>query len=78
MAINGKQVKNQILTDLLSWLWLGKVGRAIKVLQDVSQDQIKNTKELKALKNLWVIVRALAMESRGVLTPCQEKDIETS
>ena len=43
MAISGKQVKNQILTDLLSWLWLGKVHRAIKVLQDVSQDQIKNT-----------------------------------
>ena len=40
MAIQGKQVKNQILTDLLSWLWLGKVHRAIKVLQDVSQDQI--------------------------------------
>jgi len=51
MAISGKQVKNQILTDLLSWLWLGKVHRAIKVLQDVSQDQIKNTKELHNLIN---------------------------
>ena len=30
MAINGKQVKNQILTELLAWLWLGKVERAIK------------------------------------------------
>ncbi|HET9433096.1 MAG TPA: hypothetical protein VFO37_05030, partial [Chitinophagaceae bacterium] len=28
MAINGKQVKNQILIELLAWLWLGKVGRA--------------------------------------------------
>jgi hypothetical protein len=51
MAINGKQVKNQILTELLAWLWLGKVGRAIKVLQDLSQDQIKNTKELHNLIN---------------------------
>jgi hypothetical protein len=46
MAINGKQVKNQILTELLTWLWLGKVERAIKLLQDVSQDQMKNKKEL--------------------------------
>jgi hypothetical protein len=51
MAINGKQVKNQILTALLAWLWLGKVHRAIKVLQDLSQDQIKNNKELKNLIN---------------------------
>lgn len=51
MAIKGKQVKNQILTELLAWLWLGKVHRAIKVLQDVSQDQIKNTKELHNLIN---------------------------
>jgi hypothetical protein len=49
MAINGKQVKNQILTDLLSCLWLGKVHMAIKVLQDGSQDQIKKTKELHNL-----------------------------
>src|SRR5204863_8298901 len=51
MAISGKQVKNQILTELLAWLWLGKVHRAIKVLQDVSLDQIKNTKELHNLIN---------------------------
>src|SRR5947207_11713051 len=51
MAIKGKQIKNQILTEVLAWLWLGKVHRAIKVLQNVSQDQIKNTKELHNLIN---------------------------
>jgi hypothetical protein len=51
MAIQGKQVKNQILTELLAWLWLGKVHRAIKILQGLSQDQIKNTKELHNLIN---------------------------
>jgi hypothetical protein len=51
MAINGKQVKNQVLTEVLAWLWLGKVERAIKMLQDLSQDQIKNTKELHNLIN---------------------------
>jgi len=51
MAINGKQVKNRILTELLAWLWLGKVERAIKLLREVSQESIKNQKELRNLTN---------------------------
>jgi len=51
MAINGKQIKNQILTELLAWLWLGKVHRAIKLLREVSQESIKNHKELHNLIN---------------------------
>ncbi len=51
MAINGKQIKNQILTELLAWLWLGKVHRAIKLLREVSQESIKNQKELHNLIN---------------------------
>jgi hypothetical protein len=35
MAIKGKEVKNQTLTEVLAWLWLGKVERAIKVLSDL-------------------------------------------
>src|SRR5437762_1171519 len=49
MAISGKQVKNQILTELLAWLWLGKAERAIKLLRDVRQETIKNQKELNNL-----------------------------
>src|SRR5947207_14408298 len=49
MAISGKQVKNQILAELLTWLWLGKVERAIKLLQELSQESIKNHKEFKNL-----------------------------
>jgi hypothetical protein len=51
MAISGKAVKNRILTELLAWLWLGKVARAIKLLQEVSQESIKNQKELRNLIN---------------------------
>lgn len=51
MAINGKKVKNQLLTELLAWLWLGKVQKAIQILQDVSQEKMKNTKELNNLIN---------------------------
>jgi hypothetical protein len=42
MAINGKQIKNQILTELLVWLWLGKVDEAICLLRDLKADHIKN------------------------------------
>jgi len=42
MAINGKQVKNQVLTELLAWLWLGKVEKAIKVLSGLKAETIKN------------------------------------
>src|SRR5258708_22573082 len=42
MAIKGKQVKNQMLTEVLAWLWLGKVERAIKSLTDLKEDTIKN------------------------------------
>jgi len=45
MAISGKQIKNQTLTDMLAWLWLGKVDRAIEVLSNLQEDAIKNAKE---------------------------------
>src|SRR5437588_8760497 len=53
MAINGKQVKQQILTELLAWLWLGKVERAVQVLREVSEERIKNRKELDNLINYF-------------------------
>ena len=49
MAINGKQVKNQLLTELLAWLWLGKVERAVQLLREVSEETIKKRKELENL-----------------------------
>src|SRR5205823_1454781 len=38
MAIKGKQVKNETLTCVLAWLWLGKVDQAMKVLSDLKPD----------------------------------------
>jgi hypothetical protein len=51
MAISGKEAKKQILTALLAQLWLGKVDQAMKFLQEISQDMIKNQKELDNLIN---------------------------
>jgi hypothetical protein len=45
MAIKGKQTKNSILSEMLAWLWLGNVDRAVKVLSDLKEDTIKNTAE---------------------------------
>lgn len=53
MAISGKQVKQQTLSELLAWLWLGKVERAVQVLRDLSEDTIKNKKELENLINYF-------------------------
>ena len=53
MAMNGKQVKNQTLTELLAWLWLGKVDQAVQVLRDIQEDRIKNKKELENLINYF-------------------------
>ena len=49
MALNGKQVRNQVLVSLLARLWLGKVDMAIQFLRDLSENKIKNTKELERL-----------------------------
>ncbi len=53
MAINGKQIKNQLLGELLAWLWLGKVDMAMKILRNVKEDAIKNKKELENLINYF-------------------------
>ena len=49
MAINGKHIKNQILTELLALLWLGKVDQAIDLLRDVKADHIKNAMQRDTL-----------------------------
>lgn len=51
MAISGKEAKKQILTALLARLWLGKVDQAMRLLQEMSKDMIKNQKELDNLVN---------------------------
>jgi hypothetical protein len=45
MAIKGKQIKNSVLSEILAWLWLGKVDRAVKVLSDLKEDALKNANE---------------------------------
>jgi hypothetical protein len=51
MAINGKQIKDQLLAELLAWLWLGKVEQAVQVLSTLTEDKIKNKKQLENFIN---------------------------
>jgi hypothetical protein len=53
MAISGKEAKKQLLAALLARLWLGKVDQAIKLLQEVNPESIKNQKELDNLMNYF-------------------------
>ena len=45
MAIKGKQIKNSILSEVLAWLWLGKIDRAVNVLSNLKEDALKNATE---------------------------------
>ena len=49
MVIKGKFVKAIVLTTLLSYLWLGKVDKAIEYLRNLDMNSIKNEKKLNEL-----------------------------
>jgi hypothetical protein len=53
MAIMGKQIKEQLLPELLAWLGLGKVERAVQLLREARPETIKNRKELDNLINYF-------------------------
>ena len=49
MALKGRNIRNQILEQLIPLLWLGCVDRAIALLQTIETDQIKNQSPLDDL-----------------------------
>jgi hypothetical protein len=49
MALKGRDIRNQILEQLIPLLWLGCVDRAIALLQTIETDQIKNQSQLDDL-----------------------------
>src|SRR5260370_40657426 len=51
MAINGKQIKSQLLSELLAWLWLGQGDWAVGVLTKVTQKILKNKKQTEKFFN---------------------------
>jgi hypothetical protein len=49
MALKGRDIRNQILEQLIPLLWLGCVDHAIALLQTIETDQIKNQSRLDDL-----------------------------
>lgn len=49
MAMNGRQIRNEVLEKLLALLWDGRIESAIAYLGNLPSKQIKNRKELQKL-----------------------------
>jgi len=49
MALKGREIRNQVLKQLVPLLWLGCVDRAIQLLQQLDPAQIKNSQPLEQL-----------------------------
>jgi len=49
MALKGRDIRNQVLEQLMPLLWLGSVERAITWLQAIETDKIKNQQRLDEL-----------------------------
>lgn len=54
LALNGRQIRNEILTHVLYWLWHGLVDEAIEYLDTVKSEHIKNREELDKLKGYFL------------------------
>jgi len=49
MAMKGKEKRNTVLQELLAWLWIGKVDRAIGYLQSLNPNDIKDAEHIEKL-----------------------------
>lgn len=49
MALQGREVRNQVLKPLLHLLWLGCVDRAIQLLRELDPDTLKDAQRLEEL-----------------------------
>lgn len=49
MAMKGKHIRNKVLEELLAWLWIGKVDRAIDYLRSLDPGDVKDTDQIEKL-----------------------------
>lgn len=47
--MKGKARRNQVLEELLAWLWVGKVERAITYLRGLQPDDLKDADQIEKL-----------------------------
>jgi hypothetical protein len=53
-ALNGRQIRNEVLTQVLYWLWHGLVDKAIEYLETVDKKHIKSNEALEQLKGYFL------------------------
>jgi len=49
-ALNGREIRNEVLTQVLYWLWHGLIDKAIEYLETVDKKHIKSNEALEQLK----------------------------
>ena len=49
MGLKGRQVRNEVLKEMLPLLWLGKVDTAIEYLAQLDDSQVRNASEIEKL-----------------------------
>jgi len=54
LALNGRLIRNEVLTQLLYWLWHGLVDEAIEYLETVDSKHIKAAESLEKLKGYFI------------------------
>lgn len=54
LALKGRQIRNEVLTQVLYWLWHGLVDDAIEYLDTVDSSHIKAVEALEKLKGYFI------------------------
>lgn len=49
MAMRGREIRNEVLTKILQFLWLGKVEKAVEYLKALDNGKIKNKEHIEKL-----------------------------
>jgi len=54
MALKGSKIRNEFLEDLMPCLWFGNVNRAIRLLQNIEPNKIKNQEYIRILIDYFI------------------------
>ncbi len=49
MALKGREIRNEVLRDLMPLLWYGLTPKAVDLLNTLGEDKIRNTNRLEKL-----------------------------
>jgi len=50
LALKGREIRNEVLKEITSYLWIGEVGLAREVLSEMEEEKIKSPEHIKQLE----------------------------